>query len=212
MKINYEQTRKIVFLTILVMGYNFFASCQEVKPGKTFFVFKDANDSENHFIPSGFMGDCGDIKIDENCTNTPAKGTTCIKVTYTPKGKGPNECGYTPPCKWAGVYWLNPANNWATVPKSGFDLRGYSVLKFFAKTQKPCEIEFKMGGVTGTYGDSQRTALGVKVKLTGIWKEYSISLTGANLSYIIGGFCFATNWSSCPNETVFYLDEIKFER
>jgi len=153
------------------------------KPLKIFYVYKDAGSPENHFNPSGYMGDCGDITITETSTEKPAKGATCIKVTYTAKGKGPNKCNYPAPCKWAGAYWLNPPNNWGTMPKSGYDLSAFNTLKFYAKAEIPCEIEFKVGGVAGTYGDSQHEPNGIKVHLSNKWEEYSIPLKGGLFNY-----------------------------
>ena len=43
------------------------------------------------------------------------------------------------------------------------------------------------------------------------WKQYTIDLKGKDLSYIIGGFAWATNLDVDPDGCVFYLDEIKYE-
>ena len=48
-----------------------------------FDVYADKGAKGNHFIPSGWMGDYGDIKIDDGSTDDPADGKTCIKITYT---------------------------------------------------------------------------------------------------------------------------------
>ena len=204
--------RILTLLTITVLFSGIIAVGQEsTKPVKPFYVYKDAGSPENHFNPSGYMGDCGDIIITETSTENPAKGSTCIKVTYSAKGKGPNKCDYPAPCKWAGVYWLNPPNNWGSMPKNGYDLGAFNTLKFYAKAETSCEIEFKVGGVSWIYGDSQREPKGIKVRLSNKWEEYSIPLKGGSFIYVIGGFCFVTNKLSCPNGIVFYLDEIRFE-
>ena len=47
--------------------------------------------------------------------------------------------------------------------------------------------------------------------LTQEWKQYEIDLSGKDLSYISGGFCWATNLDVNPDGVVFYLDDIKYE-
>ena len=76
----------------------------------TFYVYADKGAKVNHFIPSGWMGDYGDIKVDDSSTADPADGKTCIKITYTGKA--------TQGANWAGVSFCsqNPANNWGDKP------------------------------------------------------------------------------------------------
>lgn len=185
----------------------------------TFNVYSDANVSTNHFVPSGYTGDTGDISVNEVWADNPHSGSSSIQVTYTPLGQGPNACDYAPPCKWAGVYWQTPPNNWGTVPNAGFDLREYTKLTFWARSNENARIEFKAGGITGLYPDSLQPARSTGfVNLSPEWQQYSIDLTGADLSYVIGGFLWATNWAENglgvdnPRPLVFYLDDIRFER
>jgi hypothetical protein len=44
-----------------------------------------------------------------------------------------------------------------------------------------------------------------------IRKQYAIDLKGKDMSYIIGGFAWATNADVNPDGATVYLDEIKFE-
>ena len=78
-----------------------------LKPAnKAFNVYADRQSSDNHYIPSGFMGDYGDIKLNDQSADNPHTGSTCIQFVYSAKksqGQG-----------WAGVYWQNPANNWGS--------------------------------------------------------------------------------------------------
>src|SRR5258708_31159780 len=69
----------------------------------TFYVYADKGARVNHFAPSGWMGDYGDIKIDDGNTEDPSDGKTCIKVSYSAQAKQGTNC--------AGVYWQQPANN-----------------------------------------------------------------------------------------------------
>jgi len=169
-----------------------------------FYVYKDKGDRANHYIPSGWMGDYGDIKMDLNCKEGPYEGKTCIEFNYTAKGKqGAN---------WAGVFFQNPANNWGE-KKGGFDLRGATKLTFWAKGTVGDEriMEFKTGGISGTYADSDSVGIG-PIDLTAEWQQYTIDLTDVDLSYINGGFCWASNADSNPDGMVFYLDDIRYEK
>ena len=180
-----------------------------------FYIYNDGASPYNHFSPSGYMGDTGDIQIDGASTKNPQSGDTSIQVTYTPKGQGPYACAYKPPCKWAGVYWQQPANNWGKEQiwaGTGFDLSAYRTLKFWARSESTCTLEFKVGGITGDYGDSLVYPRGITERLTTEWQEYEIPLEGADLSYIIGGFVWSTSWEKCPDGATFYLDEIRFEK
>src|SRR5262245_50990162 len=83
---------------------------------KPFLVYMDKGTRFNHYIPSGFMPDGKCILFNDTHSENCYEGKTCIKVEYQI------------PCsqdgaKWAGVYWLNPANNWGS-QKGGFNLTG----------------------------------------------------------------------------------------
>lgn len=168
-----------------------------------FYVYKDRISRENHYIPSGWMGDYSDVKLNENWRENPKDGQSCIRIEYSAKrsqGQG-----------WAGIYWQNPANNWGTV-KGGFDLRGATKLTFWARGEKGGEIcEFKMGGIRGEYSDSDAATTG-PVQLTKGWKKYTIDLKGLDLSYISGGFCWVVTANDNPDGCIIYLDEIVYEK
>src|SRR5258708_5639960 len=113
----------------------------------TFYVYSDKGARVNHFIPSGWMGDYGDLKLDDSSTTDPADGKTCIKITYNGKAaQGAN---------WAGIFWQHPANNWGEKP-GGFDLSSFKRLTFSSRGEQSGEkvTEFKVGGITGEHGDS----------------------------------------------------------
>jgi exo-beta-1,3-glucanase (GH17 family) len=182
---------------------------------EAFHVYQDADSPDNHFKPSGYMGDTGDIHIDEAVEENPHSGETAIRVEYTAAGAGPNECPYTPPCKWSGVYWQEPPNNWgkeAIWKDKGFPLNGYTVLRFWARAEAPTSIEFMVGGIDAPYGDSLIYPRKKIAKLSQEWQEFEIDLNEADLSHIIGGFGWVTNWEKNPNGIVFYLDDIRFEK
>ena len=170
---------------------------------KTFNVYTDAKAPDNHFIPSGWMGDYGDIKYNDKFMTSPHGGTTSVQVIYTNKA--------TQGARWAGIYWQNPPNNWGTRP-GGYDLTGATKVTFWARGEKGGERieEFKIGGITGEYADSDVAGIG-PVVLTTEWQQFTIDLTGKDLSSISGGFCWATNLDVNPDGATFYLDTIRYE-
>ena len=174
-----------------------------VKSFKVFPVYTDGRSPDNHYIPSGYMGDYSDVSIDTSSFDNPHSGTTCIKIVYSNAA--------SQGARWAGVYWQNPANNWGD-RKGGFDLTGATKLTFWARGEKGGERieEFKLGGITGTYPDSDIAGIG-PVLLTQEWKEYQIDLRGKDMSYISGGFCWSTNLDVNPDGVTFYLDDIRYE-
>src|SRR3989338_3332840 len=148
-------------------------------PFKTFPVYTDAKSPDNHYIPSGWMGDYGDLKYDDRFMQNPHSGSTSIKITYNTNA--------TQGARWAGIYWQNPPNNWGTRP-GGYDLTGAKKLPFWVRGEKGGERieEFKVGGITGEYADSDVAGIG-PVVLTTEWQEFTIDLEGKDLSSISGG-------------------------
>ncbi len=190
-----------------VMVCGFFAltnkSAAEEMVFKSFGVYLDSNANGNHFVPSGWMGDYGDLKYNDKFTTNPHSGSTCIQITYSGKA--------TQGARWAGIYWQNPPNNWGTRP-GGYDLTGAKKLTFWARGDKGGERieEFKTGGITGEYADSDVAGIG-PVVLTTEWQQFTIDLEGKDLSSISGGFCWATNLDAAPEGCTFYLDDIRYE-
>ena len=176
---------------------------KEKEKFEPFFVYTEWTSKNDHFIPSGWMGDHGDIALDENWLENPHSGETCIKITYTAKATQGN--------RWAGIYWQEPANNWGTID-AGFDLNEATKLTFWARGEKGGEriAEFKLGGIRNKYSDSTVAGIG-PVALTQDWEKYEIDLSDKDLSYIIGGFCWSTNQTNNPDGCTFYLDDIKYE-
>lgn len=168
-----------------------------------FYVYSDKGSMQNHFAPSGWMGDYGDLKLNDNEKENCVDGKSCIKWTYTAKGaQGAN---------WAGAFWQQPPNNWGDKP-GGFNLTGVKRLTFWAKSPDGAKMaEFKVGGITGEHGDSDSQTIG-PITLGKDWQKYTIDLADKNLSHIVGGFCFSASRDDNPNGYTLYLDEIRFER
>ena len=171
---------------------------------RPFYVYKDVGSRDNHYVPSGFMpnGKCLNFndRWQENC----GEGHTCIRIEYD------LECSRQDQ-RWAGIYWLNPPNNWGT-RKGGFDLKGATKVTFRARGEDGGEQieEFTVGGITGDYPDSDKIIFG-PVILSSEWKQYTIDLRGKDLSYISGGFAWSTNEEVNGDRCIFYLDDIKYE-
>jgi hypothetical protein len=167
---------------------------------KPFYIYSDEK-TQNHYYPSGWMGDTEDLKLSGAYQDDPHLGRTCLRITYLAKG----------PKEWAGIFWQNPPNNWGTA-KGGYNLRGATYLTFWAKGEDGGERvnEFKIGGLSGKYPDSDVAWIG-PISLKKKWTQYRILLSGKDLSYISGGFCFTLLRSDNPHGCTFYLAKIRYE-
>lgn len=180
------------------------ASCLQRGEWKGLPVYIDGGYFRNHFIPSGWMGDHGDIKINQNSRENVYSKNSCIKIEYTAEAKQGN--------KWAGIYWQNPENNWGMKKDGGLDISSATKLTFYARGEEGGEIirEFKMGGISGAYPDSDTASIG-PIVLTEKWEQYTIDLQDSDLSYIIGGFSWVVSAMDNPDGMVFYLDDVIYE-
>ena len=110
-----------------------------------------------------------------------------------------------------------PIENWGDYPEAGYNLRGATSLTFWAKGARGGErVEFFAFGVGfgmgKLYPDSApKTTLGY-VTLTNAWQQFSLDLTGLNLSYVLGGFGWVTNSPQNGYQNItFYLDDIQYQ-
>lgn len=161
-------------------------------------VYQEKGGANNHYIPSGWMGNAKGVKMDEGCTTNPHGGKTCLRFEYTD------------PAEWAGVVWQDPANDWGDQP-GGWNLTGAKKLKFWARGEKGGEtVTFKFGvlGSDKKYPDSASGETEA-IKLTKEWKEYSIDLEGKDLTKVKTGFVWSLAGQGAP--MVFFLDDIRFE-
>jgi hypothetical protein len=150
------------------------------------------------YAPSGYMGDNANIAIDDKCTDNPHTGATCMK------------CEFKATSGWGGVVWQSPANDWGSQP-GGFDLTGAKKLTFWARGDTGDEsVSFSLGliGKDKKYHDTAKGKLADQ-KLTKDWTQYTIDLTGQDLTDIKTGFCWVVGAKGQP--TKFYLADIKFE-
>jgi hypothetical protein len=197
-------TATLVLFAVAVAG-----ATSKPKPAqgdKYFYVYSDKGaQNSNKFAPSGWMGDYGDLKLNDADTENPVDGRTCIKVTYNAKGaQGAN---------WAGIYWQHPPNNWAKVPNAGYDLSAYKKVTFWARGAQGGEklAKFCAGGINGEYPDSDGAET-EPLLLTKDWKLYTLDLTGKDFRNVSGGFCWAASKDDNPDGFTIYLDEIRYEK
>ena len=177
---------------------------EESNSFKPFYIYSDKGSPENHYVPSGFMPNGKCLALDEAWIENCHSGKSCIRVEYDVMCSRKDQ-------KWAGIYWLNPANNWGQ-RKGGFNLTGAQQLTFWAKGDKGAEQiqEFTVGGIMGNYPDTDIAVIG-PVILSNEWRRYTIDLRGKDLSYISGGIAWSTSEDVNLETCTFYLDEIRFE-
>ncbi len=187
-----------------------------------YYVYTDANSPGNHFVARGRISSKGDDDLvppmneynKANCFS----GDTCIKAELISNGNN-----------WGGWCFMNgilknedkePSLNWGTYPNAGVNLSHANELKFLARGEKGGEhVKFFAFGLgrdpdygykINDYPDSA-AKVEISVILTDHWREYSIDLTGHDLSYVIGGFGWAAESHKASNEPIiFYIDEIKY--
>lgn len=164
-------------------------------------------DISDYYFPSGWMGDYQDITYKPVSTVVPAldKELSSIEIQYSARES--NSKG------WSGIYWQYPENNWGDNP-SGYNLSGFSHLTFWARGQQGGErAEFKIGGITGSYPDSLQPVLSTGIQtLSTEWKQYSIDLSGKDLSHTIGGFVWVSSRNENPNGCIIFLTDIQLEK
>ncbi len=185
-------------LPILVKGEptgNSVASAGQTSPLPVW-LYTDGLDKAPWYA-SGWMGDTGNIKMNEQATTNPYHGSTCIEVNYN----APNG--------WGGVVWQSPANDWGDQP-GGWNLSGATKLSFHARGKvggEKIKIGFGVLGKDKPFFDTDKGE--VEFTLTNDWKQYSISLAGKNLKQIKTGFMWVVAGQGKP--ITFYLDDIVYE-
>ena len=189
-------------LTGLCLSYRVARAEDAASAGKEaklpFVIYEEKGSTNNHYVPSGWMGNSKGIKMDEACAVNPHTGKTCLRFEYSE------------PADWAGVVWQDPPDDWGDQP-GGWKLMGAKKLKFWARGDKGGEtISFKFGvlGPDKKYFDTATGTTG-PIKLTKEWAEYSIDVTGKELNRIKTGFVWALDGQG--SATVFFLDDIRFE-
>lgn len=151
-------------------------------------VFTNYAAYDNHFAPSGYMGDYQAIQYSDCARLTDVWEETAVSIQYDPARK--NDKG------WAGIYWQEPENNWGNYPE-GYDLAAFAQLRFRARSvEAESQVQFFVGGInSGAYPSSIPRPLYAReadrngfVTLTDQWQTFHIDLQNADLSHVIDGF------------------------
>ncbi|MBX2851401.1 MAG: hypothetical protein KTR15_06625 [Phycisphaeraceae bacterium] len=150
------------------------------------------------WIPAGYMGNTGAIKMDQGWTQNPKSGVSCLKVFYQAADE------------WGGVVWQDPINDWGDAA-GGYDLTGATALEFWARGEAGGEIlEFGFGvlGADKKYADSGSGQL-KGVRLTDDWRKYRVEIgKDVDLQRIKTGFYWSVAGQGRP--VTFYLDDIRY--
>ncbi len=168
------------------------------KPALPYVLYAEPGKRDDTYAASGWMGNTASIQMNEGSTVKPHTGGTCLKVDYKAAGE------------WAGVVWQSPAGDWGDKP-GGLNLTGAKKLTFWARGESGNEeVTFQFGllGKDKKYGDSA-SGKKDKARLTTEWREYSIDLSGLDLSRIKTGFGWVVAGQGKP--VTFYLDDIRYE-
>lgn len=173
----------------------------EMTPGQKaempFVVFAEGG-QQVPWIPSGYMGNTGAIKMDQGWVKNPKSGVSCLKVFYQATDE------------WAGVVWQDPINDWGDAA-GGYDLTGATALEFWARGEAGGEVLEAGFGVLGAdkkYADSGSSQL-KGIKLTNDWRKYRIEIgKDVDLQRIKTGFYWSIAGQGKP--VTFYLDDIRY--
>ena len=187
-------------------------------------VYWDVSSPGNRFHSwAKIPGANAEVDMNGSWTDNPYAGATAIRCRFMPTPGGP---------PFGGFYLMNgtlqddqasPQPNFGTVPNAGLDLTGVTALTFYVRGKLGGEqIEFFVGGVGYDGGTNQQLApypdsstrypaLGTVTTLTTTWQKVTISLTGRNLSYALGGFAWSATKQRNSTGAEFFLDQIQFE-
>lgn len=188
----------LIYCTLLIISS--FVSGQTIEEKRI--------DIQKIFTPSGWMGD-GEygrkyITFSGTSVENPHSPPTSIKISYI-----------FGPTRYAGLYWQNKPDNWGDKQGNNYSKKGFKKLIFWARGETGTEVvEFKAGGISNAkkpYKDSFEEKVG-RVSLSNDWKQYTIDLESANLSCVIGGFCWvASSDYNNQRSIIFYIDDIYLE-
>lgn len=150
------------------------------------------------YVPSGWMGNQGAMKLDMASTDHPHSGTTCIRWDYTASDG------------WAGIAWQSPEGDWGDKP-GGLDLTGAKKLTLWARGMNGGEtVTFSVGIIKSDkkYCD---TAIvdGGKRTLSDSWQKYEVPLDGRDLTRIKTGLVMIVGGQGHP--VTIFIDDIRIE-
>jgi hypothetical protein len=149
------------------------------------------------YAPTGWMGNMGAIGFNDRCTESPHSGPACIKLEFKSAGD------------WGGIAWQDPPNDWGD-RNGGRNLTGAIKLTFWARGSAGGErVDFFFGAIKSPKPFFDTDTGKISTTLTTDWKQYTIDLTGKNLTRIKTGFGWSLAGQGRP--VTFYLDDIQYE-
>ena len=174
----------------------------KIQPGKEaklpFTIYGTQGSVNDHFAPSGWIGNAKAVRMDQACRISPQGGNACLRFEYQDAGE------------WGGVAWQDPPGDWGDKP-GGWNFTGAKKLAFWARGDNGDEtVSFKFGilGAGKKFPDSGGGEL-AGVKLGKDWREYVIDLAGKDLTCVKTGFVWSLAGQGHP--VTFYLADIRFE-
>ncbi len=182
-------------------GRDFVASSLDLYH-RSFDVYSDADAGGNHFYPSMRYNGSANMAVEGACREQPRTGSSCFKVTWN--GRSGND-GWN----WNGLLWQN-SEDWR-VPGPTYDLSGATKLTGWIRSATP-GLRLKL--LVGRPEDSCGEISDWHGPFGPEWQQFTISLTGKDLSRIAGGFGLVFNDRNSPdwrNGVTFWLDDIAFD-
>ncbi len=158
-----------------------------------------------HYPPTGWMAHenrTDAMTMDSNSHDSPAEGSSCVKITYNPNRAA-----------WAGFY-VQASGKWRANGGTGLDLSNYSAMIIRARAAdgngNAIQVQFGVGGDNAS--SSNMDTCNVKTNwmtLTTSWQTFAIDLSNKTLTDING--LVLVNMRRVQNiDPVIYIDEIQF--
>ncbi len=162
-----------------------------------FYVYKDG-DSDLPYIPTAYMGNTKMLGVNPKSTRTKHSGDYSLAISY-----GDND-------GWFGIGFVDPPDDWGE-RLGGYNLSGATKFSFWAKASSnnvKASIGFGLIGKDKKYYDTEQKQL-KDIKLTTEWKQYTIDISGSDLSCIRSGLVIYSGGSGSPQ--FIWLDDVVFE-
>ena len=150
---------------------------------------------DDHFIPTGWMGDTAALSLDTCVSPDPDCGGRCHRIVWTPVGAG-----------WFGILWQHPANNWGGSP--GLEVApGADTVRFNAWSDSGMSVTFRVGSSSADGFERSTT-----VQLDPTPQLVEIDLTGIDYTDVSTGFgIVASNQGGTRDVSVSGIEWVRSE-
>jgi len=124
----------------------------------------------------------------------------CYKISWKPEH-----------ADWVGLYWLHPdadgsGGGWPLPGQPGCNLSGATTVTFWTRGESGGEIvKFE-----SAFYAHQRVEL-EPTTLTQDWVKYTIDISTADLTNIVGAFAWVVPKENSASQIIFYLDDIRYQ-